>query len=69
MVVEAASSENTLFVSFGHDICPSVLALSNAHQPLLSYNVGKIHIYLILKIKNANWKIKRDKFWKIKMKH
>ena len=35
MVVEAAFSENTLFVSLGHDICLSVLALSIADHPLL----------------------------------
>ena len=35
MVVEAASPENTLSVSFGHDICLSVLALSIADHPLL----------------------------------
>ena len=40
-----------------------------------SCHVGKIHIYLILKIKNAIWEIKDNKLWKstirwkIKMKH
>ena len=40
MVVEAGRSEHTLSVSFGHDICLSVLALSTDDHSLL------IHIYL-----------------------
>ena len=32
-----------------------------------SCHVGKIHIYLTLKIKNAIWEIKRDKFLKSKI--
>jgi len=35
MVVEAASPENILSVSFGHDICLNILALSIADHPLL----------------------------------
>ena len=36
--------------------------------PKIRSLVGKIHIYLILKIKNAIWDVKRDdKFWKSKI--
>ena len=65
MVVEAASRENTLSVSFGHDLFLSVLDLSIADHPLIywSCNMGKIQIYLILKITNAIWEIMHDKFW------
>ena len=40
MVVKAASSEHTLSVSFGHDICLSVLALGIADHPLLKLSRG-----------------------------
>ena len=65
MVVEAASWENTLSVSFGHDLFLSVLDLSIADHPVIywSCNMGKIQIYLILKITNAIWEIMHDKFW------
>ena len=57
MVVEAASSEHTLSVRQVWEVGLSVLALSIA-DPL----------YRSLKIKNAIWEGKRDKFWKSKIK-
>ena len=49
----SASAEHTLSVSFGHDICLSFLTLSIADHPPVKLSRGNMHIYLILKIKNA----------------
>ena len=60
MVVEAASSEQTLSVSFVR--CPGLEYCWPPATEAVTV-LGKIHIYLILRIKNAIWEIKRDTFF------
>ena len=66
MVVEAASSEQTLSVSFVRpwhmSECPGLEYCWPPATEAVTV-LGKIHIYLILKIKNAIWEIKRDTFF------
>ena len=61
--------QNTFAASFGRVVtidwvsprpCVGLTTHRNCH-------VDKIHISLILEIKNAIWEIKRDKFWKSKV--
>ena len=66
MVVEAASSEQTLSVSFVRpwhmSECPGLEYCWPPATEAVTV-LGKIHIYLILRIKNAIWEIKRDTFF------